>query len=320
MAAHPDLVRTTRPSDVEALRVVGAAKRYGDVQALVDASLDVRSGELVGLLGPNGAGKTTLIKAIAGRTILDRGTIALFGRPIAPRDARIGVGVVPQELAVYPRLTARENLEVFGALNGVTGRALTDRVAWALDWSGLADRAGEPVERFSGGMKRRLNIACSLLHGPSLVLLDEPTVGVDPQSRERIYDMLQTLRQEGLALVLTTHHLEEAEERCQRIVIIDHGRIVASGTVGELQRQAQAGLRTLTVSLREPVPAGRLPAGAAVDRTGRRVRLSVGRLAQDVPDALAAVTAAGGEVVDLDLSGASLHDLFLGLTGKALRE
>ena len=142
--------------------------------------------------------------------------------------------MVPQELAVYPKLTARENLEVFGRLNGVSRAALGDRVRWALEWSDLKDRANEPVIRFSGGMKRRLNIACSLLHQPTVVLLDEPTVGIDPQSRERIYEMLADLQKSGVSIVLTTHHLEEAERRCERIVIIDRGKAVASGTVREL--------------------------------------------------------------------------------------
>ena len=144
---------------------------------------------------------------------------------------------MPQELAVYPLLTARENLEVFGTLYGVPRDRLAERVRWALDWADLADRASEPTRRFSGGMKRRLNIACSLIHRPAVLLLDEPTVGVDPQSRERIYEMLAALRRDGVSVLLTTHHLEEAQERCERILIIDHGRIVAAGSVASLVAQ-----------------------------------------------------------------------------------
>ena len=238
------------------LRVSGTRKRYGDVQALAGASFDVRTGELLGLLGPNGAGKTTLIKAIAGRVALDAGTIQLFGRTLARRDPRPELGVVPQELAVYPLLTARENLEVFGDLYGVKREELRDRVAWALEWADLKDRAREPIKGFSGGMKRRLNIACSLLHRPAVVLADEPTVGVDPQSRERIYEMLAALRASGISIVLTTHHLEEAEQRCERIVVIDAGRIVASGTLEELfagtfgtSRPPHATLRDVFIAL-----------------------------------------------------------------------
>ena len=224
----------------DALDVQGAVKSFGQTKALAGASFAVRPGELLGLLGPNGAGKTTMIKAIAGRVELDAGTITLFGREVKRKDPRPDLGVVPQELAIYKLLTARENLEAFGELYGVSGVALKERVQWALDWSGLEDRAKEPTRKFSGGMQRRLNIACSLLHKPKLLLLDEPTVGVDPQSRERIYDMLAALKKDGVSVVLTTHHLEDAERRCERVVIIDHGAIVASGTVAELIARVQA--------------------------------------------------------------------------------
>jgi ABC-2 type transport system ATP-binding protein len=276
------------------LVVAGAEKTFGKVRALSGASIDVRKGELVGLLGPNGAGKTSLIKAIAGRLTLDAGTITLFGRTLARTDPRPEIGVVPQELALYPLLTARENLEVFGALYGVTGATLEARVAWALEWADLADRANEPTKKFSGGMKRRLNIACSLLHLPSLVLLDEPTVGVDPQSRERIYEMLAGLRQSGTSIVLTTHHLEEAEQRCERIVIIDHGRIVASGTLADLLGTVLGGSRTLEIELGRPL-----------NRT--EVKPSDVRVE-------------GSDVVGVRLTGATLRDVFIKLTGRELRE
>jgi ABC-2 type transport system ATP-binding protein len=245
-------VQVVEPSAGDApLIVEGARKRFGDVEALAGASFHVSRGEIVGLLGPNGAGKTTMIKAIAGRLALDGGMVRLFGRALRRTDPRPEIGVVPQELAVYPLLTAAENLEVFGTLYGVTRRALENRVRWALDWSGLADRPRDPVKRFSGGMKRRLNIACSLLHAPSLVLLDEPTAGVDPQSRERIYDMLASLQRSGVSMVLTTHYLEEAERRCERIVIIDHGRIVASGTLVELLARTTGSGRDAAATLQD---------------------------------------------------------------------
>ena len=223
------------------LAVEDAVKRFGDVRALAGAFFDVRAGELVGLLGPNGAGKTTMIKAIAGQLCLDSGTIRLLGRVLTVKDKRPEIGVVPQEMAVYPLLTARENLEVFGSLYGVPKSALAKRVAWALDWSDLAERSREPVKRFSGGMRRRLNIACGLMHQPQIVLLDEPTAGVDPQSRERIYEMLTQLQATGVSIVMTTHHLEEAERRCERIAIIDHGKIVAGGTVADLMASTVGG-------------------------------------------------------------------------------
>jgi len=286
------------------LMVRGAERRYGNVQALAGASFDVHRGELLGLLGPNGAGKTTMIKAIAGRLKLDAGTITLFGRALAREDKRPEIGVVPQEIALYPLLTARENLAAFGALYGVTGANLTERVNWALEWSDLKDRANEPTKRFSGGMKRRLNIAASLLHKPRLVLLDEPTVGVDPQSRERIYEMLASLQKSGVSIVLTTHHLEEAEQRCERLVIIDHGKIVASGTVNELLQTTLGTARTLKVTLAD----------------GRTLTADVQNVGRDVAKVLTDVAAAGGDVTDMDLAGATLRDVFIALTGRELRE
>jgi ABC-2 type transport system ATP-binding protein len=215
------------PWHMNVLEIRDAWKSYGDVPALAGAALELRQGELLGLLGPNGAGKTTLVRAVAGRVRLDRGRVELAG-------GRDRLGVVPQEIAVYPLLTAAENLRAFGSLHGLLGKDLDERVRWALDWTGLGERPGEPVKQFSGGMRRRLNIACGVLHRPAVVLLDEPTVGVDPQSRERIYQMLDGLRSEGASLLLTTHYLEEVEARCDRVVIIDHGKSVAAGTPAEL--------------------------------------------------------------------------------------
>lgn len=305
-----------------ALTVDDAAKRFGSTVALAGASFGVQRGELVGLLGPNGAGKTTIIRAIAGRLRLDAGRIRLFGRDLTLDDKRPEIGVVPQELAVYPLLTARENLAAFGELYGVEKRGLKDRVEWALAWSDLKDRATEPVKRFSGGMKRRLNIACSLLHEPRVVLLDEPTVGVDPQSRERIYEMLAELQRRGVSIVLTTHHLEEAERRCERIVIIDRGKIVAAGTLAELIGRTAGAGRTVRISW-----TGALSRHAAFDRPDvvldeDRTALSarVSDVGRDVAELLAVVARHGGHVSDVGLRGASLQDVFIELTGRELRE
>jgi ABC-2 type transport system ATP-binding protein len=303
-----------------ALEVTGAAKAFGQTQALAGASFAVAQGELVGLLGPNGAGKTTMIKAIAGRVELDAGSIKLFGRDVKRRDPRPDLGVVPQELAIYKQLTARENLEAFGALYGVRGAALKERVDWALEWSGLADRTKDPVKTFSGGMQRRLNIACSLLHKPKLLLLDEPTVGVDPQSRERIYDMLSALKREDVSVVLTTHHLEEAERRCERVVIIDHGKIVASGTTAELVTQALGSARVLAVHLAEPhAEDAALSDGWSSNESHTTLRVTVKDLVADVPRRLTEA-ARFGAVRGMDVTGASLQDVFIALTGRELRE
>ena len=241
------------------LTVSGARKRYGSVQALHGASFELRTGELLALLGPNGAGKTTLIRAISGRVRLDGGEIRVFDQPVAAGRTPRVLGIVPQELAVYSLLTARENLEGFGRLHGLAGAELSKQVDWALERTGLADRASEPVKQFSGGMRRRLNIACGILHHPRIVLLDEPTVGVDPQSRDRIYVTLAELAAEGVSLLLTTHHLEEAEARCSRTVIIDHGRVIASGTLPELVDQTVGRHRLVTLRLNAPLATDQIP-------------------------------------------------------------
>jgi ABC-2 type transport system ATP-binding protein len=308
-------------SVVAALEVIGAEKRFGDVRALAGVTFRVACGELIGLLGPNGAGKTTMIKAIAGRVRLDAGAVRTFGREMTGPTDRTAIGVVPQELAVYKLLTARENLDVFGKLYGVPTIGIRARVDWALEWAGLADRAREPVKGFSGGMLRRLNIACGLLHEPRLVLLDEPTAGVDPQSRERIYEMLDTLRRAGVAVVLTTHHLEEAEHRCDRVVIIDHGAIVADGTVAQLVTRAHGAGRLLTVRLSTALsPGAQLPDGMSADDGRRVLEARVADVGRDVPERLRQIAALGGSVDDMAVSGASLQDVFIALTGRELRE
>jgi ABC-2 type transport system ATP-binding protein len=303
---------------VAVLRVRDAVRSFGQVQALRGASLDLLSGERLALLGPNGAGKTTLLRAITGRVRLEGGTIEMFGRAIPAGERRRALGIVPQELAVYPLLTARENLDAFGRLHGVAPSQLASRVAWALQWTGLGERAKEPVGRFSGGMKRRLNIACGVLHEPKVVLLDEPTVGVDPQSRERIYEMLEELRSQGASLLLTTHQLEEAEHRCDRIAILDHGRMVATGTLAELVERTVGGDRQVVLKLnRAPSP----PLdGFEISEGGRVLSARVRDVGRELPGMLERVRASGAQIEDLEVRRHGLHDVFIHLTGKELRE
>jgi ABC-2 type transport system ATP-binding protein len=297
------------------LRVADARKSFGEVKALDGASLELRTGELLALLGPNGAGKTTLVRAIAGRVRLDGGSIDLPGGPHAEGG---GLGVVPQELAVYPLLTARENLEVFARLNAVPRAAVKERVAWALEWTGLAERSREPVHRFSGGMRRRINLACGVMHQPRVILLDEPTVGVDPQSRERIYEMLEKLRAAGASLLLTTHQLEEAEARCDRIVILDHGRAVAAGTLAELVERTVGAHRSVTFTL--DAPATSPVTGLTADPAAPVLRGELHDVGVELPPMLARVEAAGLRVRDIEVRGPSLQAVFLHLTGRELRE
>jgi ABC-2 type transport system ATP-binding protein len=305
---------------VNVLRVLDARKSFGPTLALDGASLELHEGEMLGLLGPNGAGKTTLVRAIAGRARLDKGSIELFGRPLAgaSTEGREQLGVVPQDIALYPLLTARENLHAWGRLHGVPPSDLAPRVERALKWTALADRASEPIKRFSGGMKRRLNIACGILHEPKVVLLDEPTVGVDPQSRERIYDMLAELRDAGVSVLLTTHQLEEAEARCERIAIIDHGRMIAVGTLGELVEQTVGARRRVTLTL-DRAPTETLPGfeiGASSTILGAQVRDVAGEL----PSLLGVVRDTGCKVLDVEVRSPSLHAVFIHLTGRELRE
>ena len=309
------------------LTITNARKAFGPVIALDGASLDLRKGELLALLGPNGAGKTTLIRAITGRVRLDAGEIRLFDRQLDGRETPPELGIVPQEIALYPNLTARENLDAFGRLNGLSGADLTRQIDWALNTAGLADRASESVKRFSGGMRRRLNIACGVLHHPKIVLLDEPTVGVDPQSRDRIYDMLAELAAAGVSLLLTTHHLEEAEARCARTVIIDHGKVIAAGTLSELVDQTIGRYRLVTLQLDAPLGAeaasqvAAVAGGASSDAAdGRVVRTRMHDVAAELPPLLECVRAAGRSVDDVEVRGPSLQAVFIHLTGRELRE
>jgi len=312
------------------LTIANARKRFGQVVALDGASFELRQGELLALLGPNGAGKTTLIRAIAGRVRLDGGEIRLFDRVLDGRETPRDLGIVPQEIALYPNLTARENLDIFGRLNGLVGADLRGQIDWALEKTGLADRASETVKQFSGGMRRRLNIACGVLHRPKIVLLDEPTVGVDPQSRDRIYDVLGELAASGVSLLLTTHHLEEAEARCARTVIIDHGKVIAAGTLPELVERTVGRHRLVTLQLDAPLSgetASRI--GSALDGSGaiaseasdgRIVRTRMRDVAVELPPLLASIHAAGRSVDDVEVRGPSLQAVFIHLTGRELRE
>ena len=307
------------PDTTDVLTVDQARKKFGQVAALDGASLSLREGELLALLGPNGAGKTTLIRAISGRVQLDGGEIRLFGRLLTGRKTPPELGIVPQELAIYPSLSARENLDAFARLQGLQGGDVDAQVKWALKVTALDDRAKEPVKSFSGGMKRRLNIACGVIHRPRVVLLDEPTVGVDPQSRERIYDMLGELTRAGVSLLLTTHHLEEAEARCSRTVIIDHGKVIAAGTLSELVDRTVGRHRIVTLRVDAPLPQI-LPGLEAAADDPRLLRARVTNVARELPALLTAVAGQGREVEDVDVRGPSLQSVFIHLTGRELRE
>ena len=219
------------------LTIKNLRKSFGTIVAVDDVSFSVERGQLVGLLGPNGAGKTTTVSMIAGLVTPERGEVLIAGHRLSgdTDPAKRRIGLVPQDLALYDELSARDNLRFFGALYSLTGRALDDAIAAAVDLVGLGDRVRDRVKTFSGGMKRRLNLAAGLLHDPDILLLDEPTVGVDPQSRNAIFDNLETLRGRGKALIYTTHYMEEVERLADRIVVVDHGKVIAEDTLAGLQ-------------------------------------------------------------------------------------
>jgi ABC-2 type transport system ATP-binding protein len=306
------------------LEVRDLSKRYQDRQAVHSLSFELSPGEIFGLLGPNGAGKTTSIGMIAGVLRPTGGSIRILGvdAVASGRSALRDLGLAPQTVALYPALTAEENLRFFGNLYGISGKRLDDRVRRLLDLSGLSARGRESVSEFSGGMRRRLNLACALVHEPKLLLLDEPTAGVDPQSRERIYDALEALAEEGLALLLTTHYLEEAERLCHRLAILDEGRVKAEGTVEELRALAGEEPSVTLVLVRAPGAEleAKLVERCAVAEGARHFHLRSSGAERLLPEILALAASEGNEVEELLLHRPNLGDVFLRLTGKALRD
>ena len=304
----------------------GMRKRYGAVWAVDGVSFEIGPGQTYGLLRPNGAGKTTAISMIAGILTRDAGEIAVSGRSVSTRSpaGKADIGYVPQEIALYPDLTGSENLRFFASLYGLRRARARGRVDDVLDTVGLRDRAHDRVATYSGGMKRRLNIAVGLLHRPRLLILDEPTVGVDPQSRNAILQSIETLSDGGMAVLYTTHYMEEAERLCDRVGIIDLGRLIAEGTPREL---------TALVGERDRVrlsAAGNLAAAAEALRTlptVRQVTVSADliELLDDnartsLPRVLDTVAAAGVLVRAVTVEEPDLEAVFLQLTGKSLRD
>ena len=302
------------------------SKRFGSQLAVDDLSFEVAAGECYGLLGPNGAGKTTTISIVCGLLQPDTGTVVVDGQAMSAKAvaARAAIGYVPQEVALYAALTAQENLVFFGRLYGLGGRRLAERVSWALELVGLVDRARDKIETYSGGMKRRANIAAGLLHEPQLLVLDEPTVGIDPQSRHAILDTVAALAQSGMAVVYASHYMEEVERLCDRVGILDRGRLVAEGTRAELvEMVAQGGHIDLGIR-------GALPQLATAYRRLRQVEeVTVGdegvrvvgrHISRLLPKLLETAQASGSTVLSVDVAEPDLETVFLHLTGRALRD
>ncbi|HEV7578402.1 MAG TPA: ABC transporter ATP-binding protein [Caldimonas sp.] len=310
------------------LEARGLCKSYGERAVVADLSLTVAAGEIVGLLGPNGAGKSTTVAMLCGLVGADRGEVFVgTGASRLALDenanaAKRRIGVVPQELSIYENLGAAANLELFGALYGLAGALLRERVATALALVGLADRAKDKPQSFSGGMKRRLNIAAALVHDPDVLIFDEPTVGVDPQSRNAIFDNLESLRDRGKALLYTTHYMEEAERLCDRVVIMDHGRVVASDTLAGLHKRLPA-VETIELEVDGVVDLdalGRLPGIAGPTQDGAHLHAGVADLGRAAPALLTWLAEHGHAVHRISSGRADLEDVFLSLTGRQLRD
>ncbi len=308
------------------LECSGLRKVFDDLVAVDDVGFHIEAGETYGLLGPNGAGKTTSISMISGLLTRDAGSVTVGGKEMTTTslDAKGLLGLVPQDIAVYPDLTARENLVFFGKLYGMSGKDLLGRVDEVLGVIGLTDRAGDRAEDFSGGMKRRLNIGIGLLHKPSLLILDEPTVGVDPQSRNAILESVEQLSGEGMAVLYTTHYMEEAERLCDRVGIIDHGRIEAEGTRRELVQlvghrdrirlAATGGLEPAVAALNNLTTVEEAGSGDGV------IELLVSDAGEHLTEILSVVTGTGVSVSGVDVDEPNLESVFLHLTGRALRD
>jgi len=307
------------------IRVEELHKSYGQTMAVDGISFEARPGEIYGLLGPNGAGKTTTISIISGLLKADKGAVLVDGRPMSPGAAEVKkqMGVVPQEVALYDELTARENLSFWGGLYGLRGSRLKERVNEVLKLIGLLDRAGDRVKTYSGGMKRRLNLGVGLVHEPQVILLDEPTVGVDPQARIGILDVIRELAGRGRTVLYTTHYMQEAEELCHRLGIMDHGRILAEGSVAELKKMVGEG-EVVTVQGSFTAEEMRLSldgnaAVHAVSLEDNQAMLSVRgdssstRLLQDLLGRSLAIE-------EISVREPSLEQVFIKLTGRELRD
>lgn len=308
------------------IQITNLVKRYKDVLAVDNVSLSVHEGEIFGLLGPNGAGKTTTINAITGLTKADGGDISIFGKDMRRHEMEIkrNIGVVPQDIAVYEDLTAIENLRYFGRLYGLKGKLLSERVAEALEFAGLSGKGHDYPKKFSGGMKRRLNIACAIVHHPKLIIMDEPTVGIDPQSRSHIMQSIKELNKTGSTIIYTSHYMEEVEELCTRLAIMDHGRVIARGTRDELENMVAVDERvsvelssvnyTLVDNIRN------INGVKECTTNGNQIAVISKKHGRNLGRVIDCITETDSEILSLNIERPTLESVFLTLTGRSLRD
>jgi len=311
---------------MNAIEVKNLKKSFGDFQAVLDASFKADSGEVLSLLGPNGAGKSTTISMLSGLLAPTGGDASIMGHSVTkePEAAKTSLGVVPQDIALYPDLSARENLVFWGKMYGLRGAALKSRVDEVLEIIGLADRQKDHIGKFSGGMKRRVNIGAALLHKPAVIIMDEPTVGIDPQSRRHILDNVKELNQQGMTVLYTTHYMEEAAELSNHIAIMDKGKVIAYGTHDELIKMVGEQTRidiTLNTEAEKIVPVWQKTEGVSkIDSLDGKVTALVDDSNRVLPRLFDAASKADVRITSVDIQEPNLETVFLHLTGRALRD
>lgn len=299
-------------------------KRYGDFLALDNVNMEIEEGEILGLLGPNGAGKSTFINTITSIMPFDSGIVELFGKNIKKdlKHIKPYIGIVPQELSVYYDISAYENVSFFASLYGFRGQQLKDQVKQALDFTGLWDRRKDKPKAFSGGMKRRLNIACAIAHNPKLIIMDEPTVGIDPQSRNHILESVRQLNRQGATVIYTTHYMEEVEALCNRVEIIDQGKVIVKGTIRELKEMV-SNENTIQIELSSSnftiVDAVRKISGVKEAFLENNVLMIV-TVSKNIEEITGCIQGSGGIIEGINMKQCSLEDVFLTLTGRTLRD
>lgn len=308
------------------IEIKNLVKRYNENLALDNVNLKIKEGEIFGLLGPNGAGKTTAINTMLGLTKLDSGEVQIFGKSIRNYEMQIkkDIGIVPQDLAVFEDLTAYENVAFFARLYGLRDGLLKERIEEALNFTGLWDRRKDIPKKYSGGMKRRLNIACAIAHHPKLIIMDEPTVGIDPQSRNHILQAVRELNKMGSTIIYTSHYMEEVEEICTNIAIMDHGRVIAQGTKEELtdmiafEEKVIVDLTNVSFTLVEGIKS--ISGVKECIEEGNRITIMSQKGSRNLSKIIDSISESDSQISSLNVEKPSLEGVFLTLTGRKLRD